>query len=253
MNPSIIIKFRGIVRDFDGEKSRCEWDIPSNPYEKVQDLISRFFQISGINKDKHRLYYNNNQNLENYKLCTLSQINLMHNSIINISYIQLESLSDDKMLIYIKFIKFSQYSAFNRCKELKGILKLSLLNEIASKIDDSYLDQVHIMRYIPDNIYYILKILKNSDFDESNKATEVIEKILAKENGCNIINFSNFVEEQIDQNWMQQLMNFVPKNYLNEINDTNFRLGKYQNFCHFLKQSWLNLYSLAFSNFLQYH
>ena len=230
MNPSIIIKFSGIERDFDGEKSRCEWDIPSNPYEKVQDLISRFFQISGINKDKHRLYYNNNQNLENYKLYTLSQINLIHNSIINISYIEFESLSDGKMLINIKFIKFSQYSAFNCYKELKGILKLSLLNEIASKIDDSYLDQVHIMKYIPDNIYYILKILKNSDFNKDNEATKAIEKILAKENGCNIINFSNFVEEQIDQKWMQQIMNFVPKNYLNEINDTNFRLGKYQNY-----------------------
>lgn len=39
------------------------------------------------------------------------------------------------------------------------------------------------------------------------------------------MNFSNFVEEQIDQNWLQQIMNFIPKNCLNEINDTSFRLN----------------------------
>lgn len=70
--------------------------------------------------------------------------------------------------MHIKFIKFSNYSSFNRFRELKGILKLSLLNEIAAKIDSAYLDQLYNMKNIPENIYYILEILKYIDLEENN-------------------------------------------------------------------------------------
>ena len=53
---------------------------------------------------------------------------------------------------------------------------------------------------------------------------------MEKKNGCNIINFANFVEEQVDQNWLVKLINLVPQNYLNEIIDTRFRLGKYNKY-----------------------
>ena len=99
--------------------------------------------------------------------------------------------------INIKFIKFSDYSAFNCYKELKGLLKLCLLNEIASKIEDSELDKDDISK----NVYFIMKILKDSyvKSTDKNQPGKVIEKIMEKENGSNIINFSNIVEEQIDQ------------------------------------------------------
>ena len=57
-NDTIIIKFSGIVKDFDGYEAECEWDIPSNPNEKIENLLSKFFQISGLNKDNYRLQYN---------------------------------------------------------------------------------------------------------------------------------------------------------------------------------------------------
>ena len=127
---------------------------------------------------------------------------MVNNSKIDISYFEPESLTDFKKLVHIKFIKFSNYSSFNRFRELKGILKLSLLNEIAAKIDSAYLDQLYNMKNIPENIYYILEILKYIDLEENNKAQEAIKKTLEKQNGCDIMNFSNFVEEQIDQNWL---------------------------------------------------
>ena len=234
MNNTIIIKFSGIVKDFDGELSQCEWDIPSNPNEKVQDLLSRFLRISGINKGDYRFYINN-KSLENYKSSTLSQINLVNNSRIDISYVELESFKDKKS-VYIKFIKFSNYSAFNCFKELKGILKLCLLKEIASKIDLLYLDQIYNTKRIPENLYYILKILKESYIEENTEAAITIKKIMEKENGCNIINFSNFVEQQIDQGWLRQVINYVPKHYLNDINDTIFRLGKYEGYIEFFEK-----------------
>ena len=59
--------------------------------------------------------------------------------------------------IFIKFIKFSTYSAYNGNKELKGILKLCLLNEIASKIELPNLTMWK-MRGLPEIAYFILKI-----------------------------------------------------------------------------------------------
>ena len=230
-NYTMIIKFSGIVKDFDGYQSECVWDIPSNPNEKIENLISKFFKVSGLDKDKYRLYYHED-NLEKYKLLTLSQKNLTNNSKIDISFIELESLVDWKMPINIKFIKFSENSAFNRLSDLNGLLKLCVLNEMASKIDISFLDQMYNTNKIPQNVYYILKALKNygSNIDTNNEAGKAIVKMLETNEGCKILNFSNFVDEQINQEWMKQIMNFVPKNYLNEINDTYYRLGKYDRY-----------------------
>ena len=54
---TIFIKFSGIIKDFDGYQSECEWDIPSYPNEKIENLISKFFKVSGLDKDNYRLYY----------------------------------------------------------------------------------------------------------------------------------------------------------------------------------------------------
>ena len=86
-------------------------------------------------------------------------------------------------------------------------------------------------------IYCILKILRKDiiEFDWDNEAQKTIRKVMEKENGCNIINFSNFVDEQIDQNWLERIINLVPKNELNEIIDTKFRLGKYDKYTSFFE------------------
>ena len=227
MNYSIIIIFAGNVKDFDNQQSQCQWNIPANPNETVGNLILRFFQITGISKEDHRLYFNN-MNLESYKNYALFQLGLTNNSRIDISYIELESLNS-KILIFIKFIKSNINSAYNCKKDLKGILKLCLLNEMASKIDATYLENIYNMKKIPLNVYYILKTLKKSliSLEENNEAGNTIKKILEKKGGCNIINFSNFVDKQINTGLVKYVMNLVPEKDLDDINNTIKCLGKY--------------------------
>ena len=342
MNNTIIIIFYGFIKDIYRNNPSLEWKILSNPNEKLENLISKFFQISGLDPNYYRLYFNG-QNIENYKSSTLAQLGLINFSRIEISYVELENhnrmisnngifynhninfnnniysnsnailnnnnynnynLFNNGMMnhlnetiyikensqtkiivprgernflcesnffqnfqkvdesckfnynslnyeIYIKFIKFSDYSAFNCYKDLKGILKLCLLNEIASKIDDSYLNNLFEKKNIPENLFYIMKILKKSYVyvNQKNEVGNAIEKILRNNNGCNVLNFSNYVEEQINQEWIQKINNFVPPKDLNDINDTKFRLGKYVKYMAFFEKEIYNSLKLSIFEF----
>ena len=293
MNNTIIIIFYGAIKDIYGNISSGQWNVPSDPYEKLENLIYKFFQISGLNPASYKLSFNG-QNLEIHKSTTLSQIGMTNFSTITISYIEPESfdimqnnnydpnvnlnnnnyifnnfgmMDDNKKEIlpwkdsndykspikneslehnynplnyeiYIKFIKFSDHSIFNCYRDLKGILKLCLLNEISSKFDDYYLNNLFLMKSIPENLYFIMKILKKSyiNVNQKNDAGPAIEKILKNVNGSNVLNFSNFVEEQINQEWMQKITEFVAPKDLSDINDTKFRLGKYVKFMEFFEK-----------------
>ena len=339
MNNTIIIIFYGFIKDIYRNNPPLEWNILSNPNEKLENLISKFFQISGLDPNYYRLYFNG-QNIENYKSSTLAQLGLINFSRIEISYVELENHnrmisnngifynhninfnkniysnsnailnnmnnninngynlfnngnrfcikenSEPKIIlpreernfgfrpnffqnfqkvdesckfnynplnyeIYIKFIKFSDYSAFNCYKDLKGILKLCLLNEISSKIDDSYLNNLFEKKNIPENLFYIMKILKKSYVyvNQKNEVGNAIEKILRNNNGCNVLNFSNYVEEQINQEWIQKINNFVPPKDLNDINDTKFRLGKYVKYMAFFEKEIYNSLKLSIFEF----
>ena len=242
----IVIKFSGTVMDFDGQKCNCEWDIPSNLNESVADLLSRFFKISGIKEGDNKFYFNDD-NIENYKLYSLFQISLNNNSNIQIALIDKESYNlmnnntinnftnDNNILsnnkIYIKFIKLNTQSAYNFNKELKGILKLCIINEFADKIN---LPDFGIWKMggLPEIVYFIFKILKygyNYKYENDNPS-ENIKEILKKEKGCNIIKFSNFVDEEIKIGMLQNIMSIIPISDLQNINDSNFRLGKYDKY-----------------------
>ena len=134
--------------------------------------------------------------------------------------------------ISIKFIRYSKNSIHNCEAELKGILKLCFLNEIASKIDETTLNNFLYNKSIPEIIYFILKILKNNyiNYNNRNEAADIIKKVLGNDKGCNVINFSNFVNEQVNQYWLNQLQNYINPIYINEINNIKLRLGKYQKY-----------------------
>ena len=246
----IVIKFSGTVMDFDGQKCNCEWDIPSNLNESVADLLSRFFKISGIKEGDNKFYFNDD-NIENYKLHSLFQISLNNNSNIQIALIDKESFNNGNNLmnnntinnftndnnilsnnkIYVKFIKLNTQSAYNFNKELKGILKLCIINEFADKIN---LPDFGIWKMggLPEIVYFIFKILKygyNYKYENDNPS-EKIKEILKKEKGCNIIKFSNFVDEEIKIGMLQNIMSIIPISDLQNINDSNFRLGKYDKY-----------------------
>ena len=247
MDYSLVLKFFGTIKLSNGTQQFREWNIPSKPTEKIEFLIQRFSRISLLDS-KNYIFSFSNQFLNNYASFTVAQMGLTNNSRIeildkelqNINISEIQKKNSNISLNYkinIKFIKFNKYSAFNCQKELKGILKLCFLNEITSKIDESYLEQMHITKNIPEMIYYILKILRKDiiEFEHNNEIAKTIREIMEKENGCNIINFSNFVDEQINQNWLERIINLVPKNELNEIIDTNFRLGKYDKYTSFFE------------------
>ena len=127
--------------------------------------------------------------------------------------------------IYIKFLKISNDLNEQICySDLYGLLKLCLLSEISSKLDNDQL------RKLPDIIYYIMKILKDGYIETSDNIQKNIKEALEKVKGSNIINFSNYVDEVIDSNSISNILNFLNKNDLKEINDIKFRLSKYNNY-----------------------
>ena len=54
-----------------------------------------------------------------------------------------------------------------------------------------------------------------------------IAAVLEKAKGSNIINFSNFVNESINMNQVNEMMKLLNSNDFKEINDIRFRLSKY--------------------------
>ena len=323
MNNIITIFFSVDVKESNGQFTKKEYKINARPNETIKELISRFFQLTGLGLSKYSFkFYYLEKNLQNHEMSTLAQFGLVNNSKIQVSSIIPECGGDEipnnfnvnnnyvpnykshfgnhipsknnysvpnnnnhynvpnimvgqqnnysgvyvnntikeilprksnneyniknnlnplNYSINIKFIQYSMnsvYNVYNCNKELKGILKLCFLNEIASKINDQVLNNLFNMNKIPEIIYYILKILKNSyvDFNDRNEAGKVIKKVIGNEKGSNVINFSNFVEEQVNQGWLQQLINYVPQNDLNEINNIKLCLGKYENYMEFFEK-----------------
>ena len=126
--------------------------------------------------------------------------------------------------INIKFIKVlkSQNKLDSQC-ELLGLLKLSLLKEISSKLDES------LLKKLPDSISSILKILKNG-YIGADDVKQCIREILEKMRGSNIINFSKYVDETINSNELKNILNLLKKKDLDEILDIRGRLGKYNKY-----------------------
>lgn len=239
-NNTITINFVGNLKDFDGTECPCEWHIETNPQESVRELIAKFYEISGLKPNKYRLYFNN-KTLSKECKDTVAQKGLTNNATIEISIVIEECFADLYIKnnldfkIHIKFIKNSQYSAYNQNNDLKGILKLCLLNEIASKIDNTVLDNMKNNNNNKD-IYFILKVLKDSGNNLEKKDTETIVKMMGKDKGKNIMNFSNFVDDKIDSNLLQSIINLLNRDYLPEINDTKLRLGKYAKYNDFFEK-----------------
>ena len=127
--------------------------------------------------------------------------------------------------IYIKFIKTSnKFSNCNSLSDLNGLLKLCLLSEISSKLD---LEQI---KQMPEIIYYIMQILKNGYIETIRDTKKNIKEVLEKVKGSNVINFSNFVEEEINLTDIKTMINFLDNNHKTEIKDINYRLSKYNKY-----------------------
>ena len=112
----------------------------------------------------------------------------------------------------------------------EGLSKLCYLKEISSKLKSDQLDK------FPEKIKLITSILKNSqdinskfinnnDIDENIK--NEIKEILNKINGINVVNFSKFLDDEINENHIEKMKELLNENDLYEINDIKNRIGQY--------------------------
>ena len=146
--------------------------------------------------------------------------------------------------INIKFLKLLTGSNVpNYNIELTSLLKLCLLKEISSKIEQNKLEK------LPDIIRLILKILKKDYECETSNLKGDIKKILEKVKGSNIINFSKFVDNTVDSTQLNSIINLLNKKDFSEIKDIKNRLARYEKD---IKISFIYISSYYLKKFYKY-
>ena len=181
-NIAIIIKFKGRIADFDGLEEECSWNIPTNLQELVKDLIIKFYQISGLNEQQYitELHFNQQKwslNLLQAGLSNNTEIKIIKNDgkfseRVKEARIISNNKVDSNFKIFIKFIKSNTISQYRSNIDLKGLLKLCLLNEISLGLNQNDLENI---RYFSQEAYSILKILKQSNNTDSTLPDETIK------------------------------------------------------------------------------
>ena len=133
--------------------------------------------------------------------------------------------------INLKFIKDqnntnkSYISIFKKEKDknLYGLLKVCLMKEISSKLDEEQIEK------LPEFLSYIVQILKNGYIEREIKKEE-IKKVLEKIKGSNILNFSRFIEKSINDEHINILLQCLNKEDLEKIKDVQKRLINYNEY-----------------------
>ena len=238
-NNTIIIKFQGRIEDFDGYEQECTWSIPTYPQEIIKNLLIKFYQISGLKEQK---YITELHRKPEIWFQNIFQAGLSHNYEVKIykndksffsdrceEAYKIPNYSIDKnkdFKIFIKFIKSNTISNYRYNIDLKGLLKLTLLNEISLKIHPNYLEQ---LKFVSQDMYFILKILNQSNNCDLKQTQDTIKKVLGEKYGSNILCFSNYVDEVINSQTINLSMKYLNQNTLYEINDIKIRLGKFSN------------------------
>ena len=190
-----------------------------NPNETISKLIERIIKkLKGFISLSLEF---NGKVLE--KSSTISESGLKNNSTVNTKD---EECYDDegleKKIIEIQFIKQPKNTnPPNSNYELTSLLKLCLLKEIAGKIQDEKLEN------LPDLVKLIMEILKKGYMSLTENPQKDIERILERVKGSNIINFSKFVDNNVDTPQLNKLINLLKKSDKIEIIDIKNRLSRY--------------------------
>ena len=201
------------------------------PEEKIKDLIQKYRNKTGTG-DYCAYIYNgkrldpNDEKTIKFELKDFSRILV----------VDLVQPSFD-----IRLLKSSQPCTKIYNGELKGLSKLCFLKEISSKLELEQLDK------LPEKINFIISILKNredinSKFINNNNMSEDIKKeikeILKKIKGIDIVNFSKFLDEEINESHIQQMKELLNPHDLNEINDTKNRIGQYVEYIKLFEEEY---------------
>ena len=234
MNMNNSNNLENIITVFFSYYSNQTIPIKVNIKEKISNLIEKYRKEAKINDQNLKFYYYDQQlnpdlSIEEAGIYDKSTI-IVKKGLINKLFIENESLENDtgiEKVINIKFIKHpnnnNKYVKYSD-PELYGLLKLCLLKEISSKLDDS---QLYYLK--PEILSYIMKILKNGYIDVP-EMKECIKEVLLKVCGSNIISFSKYVNEVINSNELSIIMGRLNNYQLEEINDIKKRLSKYNEY-----------------------
>ena len=104
-----------------------------------------------------------------------------------------------------------------------GLLELSLLKEIVYRLNN------YNLKKLPEFFPNIMKSLKNINikYIRQNDSKETIMEELKNYQGNNVINFSDFLNETLATNQINELMSLLKPNDLKEINNIKLGLSKY--------------------------
>ena len=201
--------------------------------EKVSEMIEKY-RSKACDHDMHKEFIFNSKQLN-------PSLTVQEAGITNLSHIFVYSTQGIpggggawyNKEINIKFIKSPTVydNKISNC-QLNGLLKLCLLKEISSKLNDDKLIK------LPKIINCIMRILKNGYIETGNDIKETIKEVLLKVKGSNIINFSEYVDETIDTNQIDKMINLLDNNDLKDINDIRFRLSKYNKIIKFFMKKF---------------
>lgn len=156
--------------------------------EKMKDLIKRYKCKSNVSD--RAIYLFNGTKID--KESEQSVISFFKNNFLIAIIIVIEELNINYSLGDIRFIKSKQKCKKKYYGELQGVLKLCLLKQISSKLDDYHLEQ------LPKKISFIISFLKkrediNAKFIENQELKDdiknEIKEFLKKIEGMNVITF----------------------------------------------------------------
>ena len=201
--------------------------IQCNEDEQIEVVFNRCLSKIESNQSDYKFYYNGREFY--YWGKTLKELGL--NNFFTFDVVLEKHVSGAgpgywlEKEINIKFIKISENISNDNVSnyELIGLLKLCFLKELSSKLSYN-----QIMK-LPELTYYIMRILKNG-YIEEHDVKETIQNVLKKIEGSNIINFSEFVDQVITKNQINEMLNLLDPNILKIMKEIEFRLSKYNDY-----------------------